>query len=170
MTTITLPFRLGILFVVAISVCLSFGSVSVAQEITDEHKQAARDAMAATGATDRLDNILPQLASFTKAGLIANRPDIEAEISDTVDEVAISLAERRGVLEQEIVDIYTQNFTQEELKAVTVFFSSEAGTKFLRRTPVLFKEVDQISAVWRNGVNRDLSQQVQEKLKEKGLQ
>lgn len=134
------------------------------------HNKAAQDAMEATGATARLDQILPQLAAFAKAGLIANRPDIEAEISAVVDEVAISLAPRRGALEQEIIGVYTQNFTQEELEQIAGFFNSEAGQKFLGQTPLIFKEIDEISSVWRNGVNRDLNNQVAEKLKEKGLQ
>ena len=49
----------------------------------------------------------------------ANRPDIESEISDTVDEVAISLASRRGDLEKEIVDVYTRKFTQAELESIS---------------------------------------------------
>ncbi|MGI9352151.1 MAG: DUF2059 domain-containing protein [Rhizobiaceae bacterium] len=139
-------------------------------EITPEHTAAARAAMVATGATARLDKILPELAEFTKAGLIANRPDIESEISTVVDEVAISLAPRRGPLESEVAAIYTKLFTREELESIGSFFSSEAGEKFLSLTPGLFREIDEASKVWRTGLTRDMAQKVQEKLKEAGLQ
>ena len=36
---------------------------------TGTHKGSTRGAMAATGATDRLDGILPEVATFIKAGL-----------------------------------------------------------------------------------------------------
>ncbi|MEM7216268.1 MAG: DUF2059 domain-containing protein [Pseudomonadota bacterium] len=143
---------------------------SHAQEISPEHTAAAKSAMVATGATARLDKILPELAAFTKAGLIANRPDIEAEISSTVDEVAISLAARRGPLENEVAAIYTKLFSQEELETIEVFFSSEAGTKFLGLTPRLFQELDEVSKVWRAGLTRDMSFMVQKKLQEANLQ
>ena len=160
--------------VLILMVCLGSFSVSLAgaqdAEVTPEHTAAARAAMVATGATARLDKILPELAEFTKAGLIANRPDIEAEISTIVDEVAISLAPRRGPLESEVAAIYTKLFTQEELEEIGAFFSSEAGEKFLRLTPGLFREIDEASKVWRSGLTRDMAQQVQEKLKEAGLQ
>lgn len=145
-------------------------SLGQAQDATPEHIDAAKKAMVATGATSRLDGILPEIASFTKAGLIANRPDIESEISLIVDETAISLAARRGVLEEEVATIYTKLFTIEELKDIQTFFTSGAGTKFLALTPRLFKQIDEVSKVWRTGITRDMATQVQEKLKEQGLQ
>ena len=156
----------------ALAIMVLSGSVmsANAQEVTPEHLQAARTAMAATGATDRLDKLLPELASFTKTSLIANRPDIESEISAIVDEVAISLAPRRGPLETEVAAIYTSKFTQQELEVIAEFFSSEAGNKFLTQTPLIFREIDQVAAVWRQGVARDMGEQVREKLTAAGLQ
>jgi len=141
-----------------------------AQEVTAEHTKAAKQAMVATGATSRLDGILPEIASFTKAGLIANRPDIDAEISTIVDETAISLAARRGVLEEEVAAIYAKLFTREELEVISDFFLSDAGQKFLKVTPDLFRQVDEVSKVWRAGITRDMGRLVQEKLSEQGLQ
>lgn len=143
---------------------------SQAQELTESHLAAAKEAMQATGATTRLDGILVEVASFTKAGLIATRPDIEGDITQIVDEAAISLAPRRGPLEDEVATIYANVFTEDELKTISGFFGSETGAKFLNETPFLFRQVDEASKVWRTGITRDLSQMVQEKLKEKGLQ
>jgi len=154
------------------AICLmTFGTGSLyAQELSADHIKAARAAMSATGATERLDAILPEVATFVKAGLIANRPDIESDINDIVNKVAISLATRRGPLENEVATIYGNRFTQEELESIQAFFSSETGIKFLTKTPTLFREIDEVSRVWREGIVRDMSVQVQEKLKEAGLQ
>ena len=161
----------GIRFAVLIlAIAVSVSTNTTAQEVTDEHLVAAKAAMKATGATSRLDKILPEVAAFTKTGLIANRPDIEAEISIIVDEVALSLASRRGPLEGEVAVIYAKLFTQEELNSIGTFFSSEAGEKFLRLTPNLFREIDEASRLWRGGITRDMAKQVQEKLVEQGLQ
>lgn len=154
-------------------ICCTFGflvSASNAQEATESHLTAAKQAMQATGATSRLDGILLEVASFTKAGLIATRPDIEAQITQLVDEAAISLAPRRGPLENEVAEIYAKIFTEQELNTIAEFFGSEAGKKFLSETPFLFRQVDEASKVWRTGITRDLSRLVQEKLREEGLQ
>ena len=137
---------------------------------SEDHLKAAKSAMVATGATERLDGILPEVAAFTKTGLIANRPDIEAEISQIVNEVAISLAARRGPLEEEVALIYAKLFTASELAEIEAFFTSEAGIKFLRETPELFNQVDEVSRVWRGGITRDMGRMVGEKLREQGLQ
>lgn len=155
---------------IAVVVIFAVPSTGFAQELTKEHIKAARATMVATGATIRLDGILPEVATFVKAGLIANRPDIESEIDTIVNEIAISLAPRRGPLENEVASIYGNRFTQEELETIQVFFASETGIKFLTQTPTLFREVDQVSKVWREGVARDMSQAVQEKMKAAGLQ
>ncbi len=156
------------------SLILTFvASVSLpvmAQEISAEHTAAAKAAMKATGATSRLNKILPEVAAFTKTGLIANRPDIESEISIIVDETAIFLAARRGPLENEVAAIYTKLFSQEELEEIGVFFASKAGEKFLSLTPSLFQKIDEASKVWRGGITRDMAKTVQEKLVEQGLQ
>lgn len=156
----------------ALAICLVVAASAPvqAQEITPEHIKSARSAMEATGATDRLDAILPEVATFIKAGLIANRPDIEAEISDIVNKVAISLAARRGPLETEVATIYSNRFTKAELDTINEFFSSETGVKFLTETPSLFREVDEVSKVWRQGIVRDMGNKVQEELKAAGLQ
>ena len=154
----------------AVSLIVTTSGGVFAQELTPEHVKAARATMQATGATDRLDGILSEVANFIKAGLIANRPDIESEISDIVNKVAISLAPRRGPLEAEVAAIYGKKFSQEELETIHTFFASEVGIKFLTQTPFLFREVDEVSKVWREGIARDMGKAVQEKLKEAGYQ
>jgi len=139
-------------------------------QVAPSHVAAARKAMSATGATERLDRILPEVSAFTKTGLIANRPDIEGDIVTTVDEVAIELANRRAALENEVAQIYARLFTEEELNTISEFFSGETGNKFLRLTPAIFQQIDQVSRVWRAGIARDMSQEVSNRLREAGLQ
>ncbi len=145
------------------------GGFATAQEYSKEHLDAAKSAMQATGATERLDAILPEVANFTKAGLIANRPDIESQISLIVDETAISLAERRGALENEVASIYAGAFSEDELKKIAEFFESEVGIKW-KSTAELLNKVDEAANIWQAGINRDMSKLVVEKLQEQGLQ
>lgn len=166
MNIVIKPMRIAIMA----ALFAGFSFVVQAQEVTPEHTEAAKAAMAATGTTSRLDKILPEVANLTKTGLIGNRPDIETEISAIVDEVAIGLAERRGDLETEVAAIYSKMFTLEELKVVEAFFASDTGIKFLNLTPALFGQVDEMSNVWRRGITRDMGQAVKDKMKEAGIE
>ena len=145
-------------------------SAGYAQEASASHLAASKRAIVATRSTNRLDTILPTMAQQAKAELIRNRPDKEAEITVLVDEVAISLAGRRGDLENEIVQIFSRIYTEDELNAIADFYETEAGRKFLEQTPVMLREIERASQVWSNGVQRDLAAAVREKMTAAGLQ
>lgn len=127
-----------------------------AQEATPAHLAAARSAVEAINATDQFDNILMNAATQIKADLIGNNPDIQVAISDMVDEQAIALAPRRSALEGEVARVYAKYFTEQELKDIAAFYSSEAGKKLIAQGPVASREVLVAADVWSNGIVRDL--------------
>jgi len=153
---------LGLL--IALAFALPAISVSRAQEITDEHFKIAKETVAASRATDMLDNILPNMSEAIKKQLIANNPDEADKISGIVDDVAISLAPRRGDLEDEVARAFARIFTIDELKAIKAFYESEPGKKLIEQTPVIAGSIDQAANVWTNGIRRDLQQEVNKKL------
>lgn len=139
---------------------------SSAQEASKSHLDAAKSAINASRATAPLDAILPNLAIRVKSTLIGARPDISDAISDAVDNAAIKLAARRGDLENEVASIYVKVFTEEELKAIAGFFSSDAGKKLLSDGPIIERQIKESSRTWSAGIQRDLSQAVRKTLKE----
>ncbi|MBL1404912.1 MAG: DUF2059 domain-containing protein [Rhizobiales bacterium] len=149
---------------------LSFAHGVFAQDISASHIEAAKRMIAATGSTNRLDNILPQSGQALKNELIRNRPDQEASITDVVDIVSLELAPRRGDLESEVAQIFSRVFSEEELKVIAVFYESDAGKKFLIDAPLALREVNGAAQVWTRGIRRDLGQKATDKLKEMGLQ
>ncbi len=145
---------------------LAFESNSHAQEATPEHIEAAKKALAATKATDSFDLILPNASIALKNRLSANNPNRADEIDRVVDEEALALASRRGVLETEAAKLFTASFSQEELEAVAKFFSTDVGQKYLASTPVLARELSKAARVWSGGVVRDLEINAAKRLQE----
>lgn len=135
-----------------------------AQEISASHLEAARAAISAIQATDQFDEILPSAARALKAELIQKDPHLEALITKTVDDKAIALASRRADLETEAARAYANTFSEDELKAITAFYTSEAGKKLLTEGPIVTREVIRAANIWQNGVARDLAQNVGEVL------
>lgn len=143
---------------------LFMGVSAQAQEISAEHVQAARAAISALGATDRLDNILPSVSERLKAQLIQAYPNLEDKISETVDAEAIKLAPRRGDLEREAALVYAKSFSVEELNAITAFYTSDAGKKLLKDGPIAIRELMKAADIWTAGVARDLEKQANDAL------
>lgn len=158
---------IGIAFGAAL---MSVTNVANAQEISASHISAAKRAMTASRSTGQLDRILPQMAGEAKSEFIRNRPDKEVELSALVDEAAISVAGRRGDLENEVAQIFSKVFTEEELIAIADFYESEAGKKFLKDSPIVIRDMQAAARVWSNGLRRDLGKAIQEKLTAAGLE
>lgn len=137
---------------------LVFGSAVRAQEISEEHITAAKQAIATLGVTERFDAILPGLAERLKAQLIQASPNVQDAISQTVDETALSLAPRRADLEREAAATYAKTFSIDELKAISSFYNSEAGKKLLKDGPIATRELLKAADIWASGINRDLSE------------
>jgi hypothetical protein len=149
-----------------LSVVIMLGGVysAQAQDITPAHLAAARAAVTAIRTTDQFDGILPEVAQQLKSELIQKDPNLESIISSTVDEQALALAARRADLENEAARAYAVSFTEEELNAITGFYTSPAGKKLLSEGPIVTREVLKAAGIWQRGIARDLSQAVAEKV------
>ena len=106
-----------------------------AQEISEAHLAAARSAIAAIGATDEFDEILPRAAMVLKSELIQKDPDLEQLINKESD-----------------------------LKAIANFYNSEPGKKLITEGPIVTREVIRAATIWQNGIARDLAVSVGEAL------
>lgn len=134
-----------------------FGSAARAQEISEAHIAAAKQAIGSLGVTDRFDDILPSLAERLKGELIQASPNVQDAITETVDQKALELAPRRADLEREAALTYARAFTIDELKAISTFYGSEAGKKLLKDGPIATRELMKAADIWAAGINRDLN-------------
>lgn len=155
--------------VAGLALAVAVSPAALAQDISESHFAAARAAVAAVDATDAYDAILPAAAEQLKARLIASNLDLEAAITETVDEEAFKLAARRADLENEAARIYAAAFSEDELKAITEFYNSEAGKKLLQNGPIAAREINNAAGIWKRGIERDLLETVSKSLNSAGL-
>ena len=140
---------------------------AAAQEPSAEHIAAAKAAIDALTVTKSFDSILLRSAEQIKANLTLANPNFSDDISIVVDDEAIKLASRRADLENEAANIYTENFTQEELNEIAVFYSSETGKKLLKLSPGMGRELLRAAEIWGAGITRDLNEASSKVLTEK---
>ncbi len=159
--------------VLAASVVLAAAVPAFAQDVSEAHLKAARDAVAAIKATDLYDGILPQAASALKSEMIQKNPDLQEVITSTVDDTALKLATRRADLEKEAALAYARVFSADELNAIAGFYTSPAGKKLLQDGVIVTREVGKAADIWQRGIARDLAEQsataLEEIIKAKGL-
>jgi hypothetical protein len=151
----------------AASVIVATACPVFAQEISDAHLQAAREAVDAINATDMFDGILPAAAAALKSTLIEKNPDLQEIITATVDEKAVEMAGRRTDLEKEAGLAWARVFSAEDLNAIATFYNSPAGKKLLADGPIVTREVTKAADIWQRGIVRDLAEVVGKSLMEK---
>ncbi|EJF80605.1 hypothetical protein MCO_00119 [Bartonella sp. DB5-6] len=137
-----------------------------AQGVSDQHLDSARKAISAIRATDQFDSFLPSAAHDLKNELINDDPNLATSISDIVDKQALALAKRRSDLEKEIAHVYAKYFTQEELDAITAFYSSDTGKKFLAEVPNIARDAYSTFDMWRSALMQDLIKNVKKEMSE----
>ena len=149
----------------ALAVIAVTASPVFAQEISDAHLKAAREAVDAINATDIFDGILPAAAAALKSTLIEKNPDLQAIITTTVDQKALEMAVRRADLEKEAALAYARVFSVEDLNGIATFYNSPAGKKLLADGPIVTREVTKAADIWQRGIVRDLAEVVGKELK-----
>jgi uncharacterized protein len=152
-------------FSAALAVIAVTASPAFAQEISDAHLKAAREAVDAINATDMFDGILPAAAAALKSTLIEKNPDLQAIITTTVDQKALEMAVRRADLEKEAALAYARVFSMEDLNGIATFYNSPAGKKLLADGPIVTREVTKAADIWQRGIVRDLAEVVGKELK-----
>ncbi|UTO28845.1 DUF2059 domain-containing protein [Bartonella harrusi] len=154
---------------------VSFGAITIlfmniamgyAQGVSDQHLDSARKAISAIHATDQFDNFLPNAAHDLKNELISDDPNLATAISDIVDKQALALVKRRSDLEKEIAHVYAKYFTQKELDAITAFYSSDTGKKFLTEVPNIARDAYSTFDTWRSSLMQDLIKNVKKEMSE----
>ncbi|WP_336279171.1 DUF2059 domain-containing protein [Bartonella sp. CB175] len=152
-----------------------FGAVAVlvvnigmvyAHDVSDKHLNSAKKAISAIHATDQFDSFLPTAARDLKNELIGDDPNLATAISEIVDKQALALAKRRANLEREIAQVYAKYFTQEELDAITAFYSSDTGKKFLVEVPNIARDAYSTFDIWRSVIMQDLIKNVKKEMSE----
>jgi hypothetical protein len=141
-----------------------------ADEITPEHLHAALDAVLSSKMANNYDNALPAISESVQSQLIRLRPDLYQKISEVVQNVALGLASRRSDLNNDVARVWANAFSEDELKAITAFYRSPAGQKFLQVGPKVAADSVQALKGWSDRVGEELMEKSREALKQEGIE
>lgn len=143
---------------------------ALAQEFSDSHLAAARRTIQATHADEQFDQILPVLAEQAKALFLRANPALVQEIDDVVNATALELASRRPELNRQLERVWAARFTEEELEAITEFYSSAVGEKLGQGMPSIVQDSVQAASIWRDALSTEIVTLSREELIARGHQ
>lgn len=137
-------------------------------EITQAHLNLAYEAVFITRTSRAYNEILPNLARRAKAELSKKYPNLENDINRAVDETAIKLAERQGELDLAISRRWAKRFSESELREISAFYATPAGTKLAKNNTELIASGLDEARKWGAEMGGHLIAEVQLKLKASG--
>ena len=109
---------------------------------------AAREMMEVAGVAKQFDQAMPMLAQQMAQGFVAIAPDKAAEIREVFAQMAAKFIDRKGELIDKIATIYAEALTAEEIAAVTVFYKSPAGARFIAAQPDIMRQTMIMGQRW----------------------
>jgi len=106
---------------------------------------AAKKLMEVTGVTRQMDGMVTAMGEGFRKGANDARKGTDADkLSDAFDRQMKRLMSYRDAMIDDFAVIYAQRFTAEELEAVTDFYQSPTGQKFIEAMPALMQAGAQI--------------------------
>jgi uncharacterized protein len=96
---------------------------------------AAKDILAMKNANAMYANIVPNIVEQTKNALLQANLNYQKDLGEVAVIVAKSLAGREKEIGDEMAQIYTNAFTEQELKDLETFYKSPLGQKLLQMEP-----------------------------------
>jgi uncharacterized protein len=152
--------RISIVHVLAIVLVAASLQVAAAQEaapVDPARVAAAKELMDVTGVSKQMDGMIAAMAQGFRKGAEDNGSPAAADAATKQFEgfMAKLMSYREPMLE-EFAKLYAERFTLEELNAVTTFYRSPTGQKFIQEIPNLMQTGSQIGIKYSQKALQDM--------------
>src|SRR4029453_9225429 len=120
--------------VVCIAVAMSVGLGGAAhaqQQPSATSLILARELVEAKGAMRLFNPVISGVIEYHRNLFTQTNPNLGRDLSEVAQKIHAELAGRRAELEQQIVRVYAQYFTEQELKDAVAFYKTPLGKKLI---------------------------------------
>jgi hypothetical protein len=134
-------------------------------ELDQETRELADRLVQITGTARLFDSLLPNIADEAKNSFIRSNPQMQLGIIAVVDKVAVEMVSRRRELDEYFARVWASGFTNDEMRDLIAFYTSETGKKYAETQPKLLAVQTAAAEEWAKSVAADLDQRVREELR-----
>jgi uncharacterized protein len=149
-------------------VLVAFGPAAHSQQPSAAAMATARQLIAATGATTVFNPLIAGVVEQAKLLYLQQNPALAKDLNEIADKMRTNLAPRFAELSEEMARLYATHFTDQELKAILVFYQSQAGKKLLDQQPTVVDDSMKFAQEWANKLSDQVIGTMREELKKRG--
>ena len=144
---------------------------AVRAQATDPARLAAAKEMLQAARVERqFEQMMPLLLDRLRESFRAMAPDSRTAIDNVFEEMEKKFLSRRDELINDVAALYAQKLDTEELKAVTMFYKSGAGAKFIELQPQILQDAMAAGHRWGQKIAREMEEEARWELKKRGIE
>jgi len=156
--------------VAAVAVALmAFGPAAQSQQPSAAAMATAKQLIAATAATTVFTPLIAGVVEQAKLLYLQQNPALAKDLNEIAEKMRADLAPRFAELSDEMAKFYATRFTDQELKAILVFYQSPVGKKLLDQQPNVVDDSMKFAQDWANKLSDQVIAQMRDELKKRGL-
>jgi hypothetical protein len=156
--------------VAAVAVALmAFGPTAQSQQPSAAAMVTAKQLIAATAATTVFTPLIAGVVEQAKLLYLQQNPGLAKDLNEIAEKMRADLAPRFAELSDEMAKLYATRFTDQELKAILVFYQSPVGKKLLDQQPNVVDDSMKFAQDWANKLSDQVIAQMRDELKKRGL-
>ena len=129
---------------------------------------AAKELISTMNLVEQFKAVMPSLMKALKPAIVQGRSDVDRDYDAMTPILLEGFQSRLGELMDAAAIIYSSNFTADELHALTAFYKTPTGQKFLQKAPVVALQTMTAGQKFGQSVAADLQKRMIEELRKKG--
>lgn len=147
---------------------VALGPAAHSQQPSAVAMATAKELIASTGATSVFNPLIAGVVEQAKLMYLQQNPALAKDLNEITAKMRTDLAPRFAELSDEMARLYATNFTEQELKAILVFYQSPVGKKLLARQPTVVDTSMKFAQDWANKLSDQVIAKMREELKKRG--
>jgi hypothetical protein len=128
----------------------------------------ANELITVTGATQLFNPLIAGVVEQAKLLFLQQDPGLSKDVNEIAAKLRTDLQPRFSELSGEVARLYATNFTEQDLKAILVFYKSPAGQKLLAEQPKVVDGSMKFAQNWANKLSDEVIAKMRVELKKKG--
>jgi hypothetical protein len=147
---------------------VAFGPAAHSQQRSAAAMATAKELVAFTGTTTLFNPLIAGVIEQAKLLFLQQNPALSKDLNEIAIKMRTDLAPRFVELTDEVARLYATTFTDEELKAILVFYQSPVGKKLLDQQPKVVDASMKFAQDWANKLSDEVIAKMRDELKKRG--
>ncbi|MBV8824195.1 MAG: DUF2059 domain-containing protein [Hyphomicrobiales bacterium] len=154
---------------VALGLALAATSICAqAQQPSAATLANARELMEIKGVKNLVEPVVVGVVNQTTSTILQTNPGLSKDLDEVSAQLRTEYQPRIAEMTNEIVKLYAQRFTEQELKEAVAFYKSPTGKKILTEEPKILDESYARIQQWANRLQDEVMTRVRVEMKKRG--